>query len=123
MVKWTLVLIYGRLRITAFSQGKIIFEIQMRILFNEVPGEIFTYSSFSRSVKKKWVTSGFGLKVILGGYLFVSGHCTLQLSFETRYKIAYGESDWNCCCSSLIHIPFINTIDELAEIVEGWRYL
>ena len=88
MVKWTLVLIYGRLRITAFSQGKIIFEIQMRILFNEVPGEIFTYSSFSRSVKKKWVTSGFGLKVMLGGSLFVSGHCTLQISCETISKIA-----------------------------------
>ena len=88
MVKWTLVLIYGRLYITDYSQGKIIFEIQMRTLSNEVPGEIFTYSSFSRSVKKEWVTSGFGLKLMLGGYLFASVHCILKLSCEIRYKIA-----------------------------------
>ena len=87
MVKWTLVLIYGRLYITSYYQKKIIFEIQTIMVFNEALVKISVYSSFSRSVKKKWVTSGFGLKVMLGGSLFVSGHCTLQLSCETIYKI------------------------------------
>ena len=36
MVKWTLVLICGRFYITAYSQGKIIFEIQIIMVFNEV---------------------------------------------------------------------------------------
>ena len=36
MVKWTLVLIYGRFYITAYFQGKIIFESQMIMVFNEV---------------------------------------------------------------------------------------
>ena len=70
MVKWTLVLIYGRFYITDYFQGKMIFESQTRMLFNEVPEKRFTYSSFSGSVKKKWVTSGFGLKVMLGGSIF-----------------------------------------------------
>ena len=80
MVKWTLVLIYGRLYITSYYQKKIIFEIQTIMVFNEALVKISVYSSFSRSVKKKWVTSGFGLKVVLGGYMFVSVHCILQLS-------------------------------------------
>ena len=37
MVEWTLVLIYGRLYINYYSQGKILFESQMIIVFNEVP--------------------------------------------------------------------------------------
>ena len=47
MVKWTLVLIYGRFYINDYSQGKILFESQMIMVFNEVLGEIFTYSYFS----------------------------------------------------------------------------
>ena len=39
-------------------------------------------------VKKKSVTSGFGLKLILGGSLFVSGHCILQLSCGNRPKLS-----------------------------------
>ena len=35
------------------------------------------------AVKKKWFTLGFGLKVMLGGYLCVLGTCTLQLSCGT----------------------------------------
>ena len=35
MVKWTLVLIYGRLYITAYYKGGVIFESQMRTVFNE----------------------------------------------------------------------------------------
>ena len=88
MVKWTLVIIYGRFYINAYSQGKIIFESHMIMVFNEVPGKRSTNSSFSRSVKKKWVTSGFGLEVILGGSLFVSGQCKWKLSCETIYRIA-----------------------------------
>ena len=88
MVNCKLVLIYGRLYITAYNQGKIIFESQKRMVFNEVPEKIFTYSSFSESAKKKWVTSGFGLKVMLRGSLFVSGHCELQLSCENRSNIS-----------------------------------
>ena len=53
MLKLILVLIYGRFYITAYSQGKIPFESQMRILFNEVLGKISRRSSFSRLVKKK----------------------------------------------------------------------
>ena len=53
MVKWTLVLIYGRFYIIAYSQGSIIFEGQVIMVFNEVPGKIFTNSSFSGSMKKK----------------------------------------------------------------------
>ena len=36
MVTWTLVLIYGRFYITAYSQGKINFEGQMIMVFIEV---------------------------------------------------------------------------------------
>ena len=52
MVKWTLVLIYGTLYITAYYQGKIIFKIHTGMVFNEFLGKRFTYPSFSRSVNK-----------------------------------------------------------------------
>ena len=87
MAKWSLVLIYGRLYITVYCQGKIIFESEMIIVFNEVLGKIFMYLSFSRSVNKKWVTSGFGFKVMIGGSLFVSSHCALHIPGETRSRI------------------------------------
>ena len=67
-VKWTLVLICGRFYINAYSQGKIIFEIQMIMVFNEALENIYVF--VFRPVKKKWVTSGFGLKVMVGGSLF-----------------------------------------------------
>ena len=86
MVKWTLVLIYGRLYIPAYSQGKIIFESQIRMVFNEVLVKDLRIPFFQVS-EEKWVTSGFGLKVMLGGSLFVSGSCTMQLSCETRSNI------------------------------------
>ena len=53
--------------------------------------------------KEKGATSGFGLKVMFGGSLFVSGQCTLKISCGTRYKIAYDNSAWYCCRSNLIH--------------------
>ena len=43
-------------------------------------------------VKIKRMTSGFGLKVMLGGSLFVSGHCTFQISCGTISKLAYDNS-------------------------------
>ena len=42
-VKWTLVLIYGGFYINAYSQGKIIFESQMIMVFNEALEKIYTY--------------------------------------------------------------------------------
>ena len=36
VVIWTLVLIYGRFYITDYYQGNILFESQMRMVFNEV---------------------------------------------------------------------------------------
>ena len=56
MVKWTLILFYGSGYITDYPQGNIIFESQMIMVFNEVPEKRFTYYSFSRPGKKKWVT-------------------------------------------------------------------
>ena len=41
----------------------------------------------SRLVKKERANSGFGLQVMLGGSLFVSGPCTLQLSCVNISKI------------------------------------
>ena len=38
-------------------------------------------------VKGKRATSGFGLKVMLGGYLCVSGLCKFQISYGTIYKL------------------------------------
>ena len=40
------------------------------------------------AVKKKRATSGFGLKVMLGGSLCVSDTCTLQLYFGAISNIA-----------------------------------
>ena len=40
-----------------------------------------------RLVKKERATSGFGLQVMLGGSLFVSYTCTLQLSCGNISKI------------------------------------
>ena len=37
-------------------------------------------ADISGTVKKKRATSGFGLKVILRGYICVSGPCTFNLS-------------------------------------------
>ena len=53
IVKWTLVLIYGRFYITAYSQGKIIFESQMRILFNEVLEKYLQVPLFTGQRRKK----------------------------------------------------------------------
>ena len=40
----------------------------------------------SGTLKKKWVTKGFGFKVLLRVSLCVSGTCTLHIYFGTRYK-------------------------------------
>ena len=40
------------------------------------------------AVKKKSVTSSFGLKVMIGGSLCVSGPCKLHISCGTRSNLA-----------------------------------
>ena len=51
-VKWTLVLIYARFYITDYSQGKIIFESQMILVFNEVLEKYLCIPLFKVSEEK-----------------------------------------------------------------------
>ena len=51
-------------------------------------GGSFLKIDISRVVKGERETSGFGLKVMLGGYIFVSGSCTFQISCGDISKIA-----------------------------------
>ena len=51
-VKWTLVLIYARFYITDYSQGKIIFESQMIMVFDEVLEKIYVFLFFQASEEK-----------------------------------------------------------------------
>ena len=83
MEKWTPVLIHGRFFINDYSQGKIIFESHTRMVCNEFLEKDLRIPLFPGQRRKKCVASGFGLKVMFGGSIFVSGHCTLQLSGET----------------------------------------
>ena len=53
-----------------------------------LPERFSSEDYFSVAVTKIRATSDFGLKVILVGYIFVSGNCTLQLSCETIPKLA-----------------------------------
>ena len=48
--------------------------------------------------KKKWVTSGFGFKVMIGGYICIIVPCILQLYCGTISKVAYNHSDWHFFC-------------------------
>ena len=54
-------------------------------------------------VKKKRATSGFGLKVMLGGSLCVSGPCMMQISCRAIYNLAWYHSSCHCCLSIMIH--------------------
>ena len=49
-------------------------------------GSVTKFDLAGKATKR--VNSGFGLKVMVGGYLFVSGPCTLQLSCGTIYKLS-----------------------------------
>ena len=51
------------------------------------------------------VTSVFGLKVMLGGSVFISGPCTLNLSYGTWSKTFQYHSAWHSYC--LILIPLL----------------
>ena len=53
MVKWTVVLICGRLYITDYSQGEIIFENQTRMVFNEVLEKYLRIPLFPGQRRKK----------------------------------------------------------------------
>ena len=51
-VKWALLLIHGRFYITDYSQGKILFESQIRMVFNEVLENIYLFLFFQVSEEK-----------------------------------------------------------------------
>ena len=51
-------------------------------------GGSVTKVDISWAVNKKRATSGFVYQVMLGGYLCVSGTCTLNLSCVTRSKLS-----------------------------------
>ena len=62
MVKLTLVLIFGRFYINDYSQGKIIFEIQIIMVFNAVLKNIHIFFFFQVSERKRgdfrfWIES------------------------------------------------------------------
>ena len=64
MVKWTLVLIYGRLYINDYYHGNILFESQMRLVFNEVLENIHLFLFFQVSAEKMgdfrfWIESDY----------------------------------------------------------------
>ena len=52
------------------------------------PGRLIYEGCYCWMAKEKRTNSGFGLKVMLGGYIYISVHYTLQLSCETVYKIS-----------------------------------
>ena len=45
-------------------------------------------SDLDGTVKKKRATSGFVLKVMIGGSLFISGTCTLHICYGTISNIS-----------------------------------
>ena len=56
MVKWTLVIIYGRIYIAEYSQVKIIIKSQIRMLFNDVLEKYLHISLFPDQWRKKgWI--------------------------------------------------------------------
>ena len=63
-------------------------------------GGLILKVDFAGAVKKKRVTSCFGLKVIIVGYLCVSGPFTLNIYCGTISKLAKYHSYWRCYCSS-----------------------
>ena len=68
--------------------GKVRFLVYMEeLLVGLLVGSVLNMD-LSGAVKKKWVTSGFGLKVIIGWSLCVSGPCTFQISYGTRPLVA-----------------------------------
>ena len=79
MVEWKLVLISGRLYISAYDQGQILLEIQMRMVLNEFLEKLFTYSFFFRSCKKQMGDFRFWVESDAWRFFF-SNDCMLQLS-------------------------------------------
>ena len=67
-----------------------------------LPGRFSSDNWSGWVVKKIWVTSGFGLHVMLVGSPGVSGPCTLQLYFVTRSKLYWDHSAWHGCFSRFI---------------------
>ena len=85
--------------ITGYSQGKVLFESQTRMVFNEVPEKYLRIPIFpGKRTKNGWLQVLDWKWCLEGLFLFrFTVHC--------------------------IYIPFINTLDKLAEIIEGWHYL
>ena len=59
----------------------------MELLVYFLGGSVLT-DDMAGAANKILVTSGYGLKIMLVGSLYVSGPCTLQLSYGTQYKIS-----------------------------------
>ena len=59
----------------------------MALLVGFIGGSVMKVD-LSGAVKNKSMTSGFGLKVMLGGSLCVSDPCVLQLSYGDMSKLA-----------------------------------
>ena len=70
--------------------GKVEYLVNMVALIVGCLGGSVMKVDLAVAVKKKRVTSGFGLQVMLGGYICVSGTCTLNLSCGNRSRLAYG---------------------------------
>ena len=68
--------------------GKVGFFVYLEALLVGCLGVSFLKVDLVGAVKKKRATSGFVLKVIIGGSLHVSGPCKLQLSCGDIYKLA-----------------------------------
>ena len=68
--------------------GKVGFILNLAALLVGCLGSLVPKFVLDGEVKKKMATSGFGLQVILGGSLCVSGTCKLYLSFGTISKKA-----------------------------------
>ena len=68
--------------------GKIVCLIYLVALVVGCLGGSVLKVDLSGEVKKKCVTSGFGLKVMLGGSLCVSGPCTFHLPCGNISKLA-----------------------------------
>ena len=68
--------------------GKVVCLLNIEALVVFLLGGSVLNFDLARAVKKKKKTSGFGLQVILGGSICVSGPCTFQVSCGTRSSIS-----------------------------------
>ena len=67
---------------------KVVFLVYLAALLVDFLGGSVLKVDIAGTVKKKWVTSGFGLKVMIGWFLCVSGPCKLHISCGAISKVA-----------------------------------